>query len=104
MLRFFGGPLVTRQVEDLVLVRPGEIAVQCQDARRQPVLDTAAGGTNVFLRRYELGGPLPAAVMIDGAALPAACRLFELLPRPIRLKHPVLLIAPGEPAGETRKA
>jgi NADPH-dependent ferric siderophore reductase len=41
--------------------------------------------------------------MTDGAALPAACRLFELLPRPVRVKHTVLLSAPGEPAAETRK-
>ena len=98
MLRLFCGLFVTRQVEDLVLVPPGEIAVQCQDARRQPVLDTAAGGTNVLFRRREIVGPLPAAVMIDGAALAATCRLFELLPRLVRIKHAVLPSASGDTA------
>src|SRR4051794_5852689 len=103
MLRLFGSLLVTGEAEDLILVPPGEIAVQGQNARWQPILKPAAGGTNVLFRRREIVCPLPAAVVIDGAALATTCRLFELLPRLVRVKHAVLPSASRDTAVETRK-
>jgi hypothetical protein len=66
VLRLFGSLLVTGEAEDLIRVLPGEIAVQCQDARRQPILKPAAGGTDVLFRRREIVGPLPKRRRIGG--------------------------------------
>ena len=86
---------MTREAEDFAGVLPGEIAMQRQDPRGQPILDAAAGGTDVLFCRDELVGPLSATSVIHGAALSAPCRLFELLPRLVGVKHTVLPSASG---------
>jgi hypothetical protein len=91
VLRFFGCLFVTREAEDFAGVLPGEIAMQRQDPRGQPILDAAAGRTYFLFCRDGLVRPLSPAAMID----PAGCRLFELLPRLVGVKHTVLPSASG---------
>ena len=95
VLRFFGCLFVTREAEDFAGVLPGEITMHRQDPRGQPILDAAAGRTYFPFCRDGLVRPLPPAAMINGSALPAGCRLFELLPRLVGVKHTVLPSASG---------
>ena len=71
MLALFGFLLMAHQVNHLLNLLPSEVAVQFDDAGRKFVVDAPAGRTKRLVALLGSRRPLPAPVMIDGAALRA---------------------------------
>jgi hypothetical protein len=73
--------LVARQTDHLLFVLPGEIAPQRHDTGREFVLDATAGRAQLLNNTLNPRRPLPAPLLINGAALRAGRPVMQLLPR-----------------------
>jgi len=71
MLALFGFLLMAHQVNHLLNLLASEVTVQFDDAGRKLVVDAPAGRTKRLVALLGSRRPLPAPVMIDGAALRA---------------------------------
>src|SRR5271166_1041260 len=104
MLRLLRLLLMVRQADHLLFVLPGEITPQRHDAGRKFVVDPTTRSTELLVSGLRPRHPLPAPVVIDGAALRADRALKQLLLSLVRVEDMILLGVPGNPTTGSRPA